>query len=58
MLVFLRYGPAFLRQRRLMQQPLTRLGVVVFRPVQLQQCHVLLKNLLASPKDFDAHLRR
>nr|BAL05151.1 cytochrome P450 [Phanerodontia chrysosporium] len=58
MLVFLRYGPAFLRQRRLMQQPLTRTGVVVFRPVQLQQCHVLLKNLLASPKDFDAHLRR
>ncbi|EKM55762.1 uncharacterized protein PHACADRAFT_256621 [Phanerochaete carnosa HHB-10118-sp] len=41
-----------------MQQPLTRQGVMVFRPVQLEQCHILLKNLLSSPEHFEAHIRR
>ena len=58
MLVFQRYGPGFQLHRRLMQQPLTREGVTIFRPVQTQQCHVLLQNLLASPEDFAAHIRR
>ncbi|GJE86824.1 cytochrome P450 [Phanerochaete sordida] len=58
MLVFLRYGPEFQLHRRLMQQPLTREGVAVFRPVQTQQSHILLQNLLASPEEFEAHIRR
>ncbi|GJE86823.1 cytochrome P450 [Phanerochaete sordida] len=58
MLVFQRYGSGFQLHRRLMQQPLMRQEVAIFRPVQTQQCHVLLKNLLANPEDFEAHIRR
>ena len=40
------------------QQALTRQGCTVYRPIQLEQAHVVLKNLLARPEDFEAHMRR
>ena len=57
-LVFLRYGPVFHKQRRLFQQTLTRQECLVYRPIQLDQAHTLLKNLLRGPDDFYAHIRR
>lgn len=58
MLVFLRYGPDFHKQRRFFQQALTRQGCLVYRPIQLEQTHILLRNLLERPDDFRAHIHR
>lgn len=58
LLVFLRYGPDFQKQRRFFQQTLTRQECLMYRSIQLEQAHTLLKNLLRSPDDFYAHIRR
>ena len=58
MLVFRRYGPGFHKQRRFFQQALTRQGCLMYRSIQQEQAHILLRNLLDSPEDFNAHLRR
>lgn len=55
---FLSYGEQFHKMRKLSQQPFTRQGCLKFREIQIQQTHVLLKNLLGSPHDFDNHAVR
>lgn len=57
-LVFLRFGEDFHKQRRLIQKPLARQACLAYRPVMLEQAHILLKNLLKTPDAFEAHLRR
>lgn len=41
-----------------MQQPLTRQGCAIFQPIQLEQCHIMIQNMLRAPEDFEPHIRR
>ncbi|KAJ3545757.1 hypothetical protein NM688_g5589 [Phlebia brevispora] len=57
-LAFLPYGEKYLRQRKFFQQTFSRVGCEEFRPIQVQQTQVLLKNILADPERFIDHVRR
>ncbi|OBZ75202.1 O-methylsterigmatocystin oxidoreductase [Grifola frondosa] len=55
---FLRYGAQFFKQRRILQQYLSKQEVVRFRPIHADEARRMLKNLLDRPKDFDWLVRR
>ncbi|KAJ8488284.1 hypothetical protein ONZ51_g3644 [Trametes cubensis] len=55
---FLKYGPHFFKQRRILQQYLSKQEVVRFRPIQTDEARKMLRNLLDRPKDFDWLIRR
>ncbi|CDO69014.1 hypothetical protein BN946_scf184834.g21 [Trametes cinnabarina] len=55
---FLKYGPQFFKQRRILQQYFSKQEVVRFRPVHTEEAHKMLRNLLDRPKDFDWLIRR
>lgn len=57
MLGFTKYGESFHWQRKIFQQSFSRVGSEMFQPIQQQQVHALLKNLLRDPASFDAHAR-
>lgn len=58
MLAFLPYGDVFFKQRKFFQQVLTRQGCLGFRPIQSNQTHAFLKNLLHNPGQYADHARR
>ncbi|OSD02803.1 cytochrome P450 [Trametes coccinea BRFM310] len=55
---FLKYGPQFFKQRRILQQYFSKQEVARFRPIHTEEAHKMLKNLLDRPKDFDWLIRR
>ena len=57
MLGFTKYGESFHWQRKIFQQSFSRAGSEMFQPIQQQQVHVLLKNLMRDPEHFDQHAR-
>lgn len=57
-LAALPYGEKFHKTRKLSQDLLSQNSVKLFEDVQLNQVHVLLKNLLRSPLDFSSHVKR
>ncbi|EKM54608.1 uncharacterized protein PHACADRAFT_197041 [Phanerochaete carnosa HHB-10118-sp] len=58
MMSFQPYGEDFHNQRKIFQQAFTRQGCLLFRPIQLYQTHVLLKNLLRDPERHTEHTGR
>lgn len=57
-LVFLPYGEQFLKQRKLLQHPLSRQEITKFQHIQVAQAHMLLQKLLDDPLAFDHHTKR
>ncbi|PIL23757.1 cytochrome P450 [Ganoderma sinense ZZ0214-1] len=55
---FLRYGPQFFKQRRILQQYLAKTEVPRFRPIHTDEARKMLKNLVDRPADFDWLVRR
>ena len=55
---FLKYGPQFFKQRRILQQYLAKQEVPRFAPVHTDEARKLLRNLLDRPQDFDWLIRR
>lgn len=58
MLTFLNTGDSFNKARKLLQDPFTQSKCTVFQDLQLSLTHILLKDLLSSPTEFDIHLKR
>ncbi|KAI5119697.1 hypothetical protein M0805_003582 [Coniferiporia weirii] len=58
MLAFARYGDQFRTQRRFVQQHFNSQASVSWRPVQIAQARVFIKNLLVSPRKFHQHVVR
>ena len=58
MLTFLPYGEPFQRQRKLVQQVFTKKGCLDFRPSQMHETHVFMKNLLKDSVRFQHHIER
>lgn len=57
-LSFLKYGGDFFKMRKLIQDQLTHSKCALFDEVQINQCCILLKNLLVSPEKFGSHTKR
>ncbi|CAA7259346.1 unnamed protein product [Cyclocybe aegerita] len=51
-------NPRFKTFRRLLQTGLNARAAKGYRPIQVQECQVLLQGLANSPEDFMAHIRR
>lgn len=58
MLVFLRYGTRFRKQRRLMQQSFNSKAVASFHGVSRKCTLDLLNNLSEKPEDFLRHIHK
>ena len=56
-LTFLGYGTTFHRQRKILQDPLTRSRCEAFRDIQNERVRVFLRQLLTEPDDFVSHVR-
>ena len=57
-MTFLKYGPHFFKQRRILQQYFTRQEVPRFAPIHTEEARKLLRNMLDRSKDFDWLVRR
>ncbi len=57
-MTFLKYGPQFFKQRRILQQYFTKQEIPRFCPIHTDEAHKMLKNMLDRPKDFDWLIRR
>lgn len=57
-LVFLPYGPQFIKHRRLFQRYFGRKESLSYLPYQDHEAHILVKNLLAYPGSYDQCFRR
>ncbi|TDL28096.1 cytochrome P450 [Rickenella mellea] len=55
-LTFLPYGDRFRKYRRLMQQHFNSTAVNKFKPLQIEETHRFLKNMLDSPEQFERHI--
>ena len=55
---FLKYGPQFFKQRRILQQYLAKPEVVRFRPIHTTEARKMLQHLVERPADFDWLVRR
>ncbi|TBU28897.1 cytochrome P450 [Dichomitus squalens] len=55
---FLKYGPQFFKQRRILQQYLAKSEVARFRPIHTEEARKMLKHLVERPTDFDWMVRR
>ncbi|KAJ3479151.1 hypothetical protein NLI96_g9266 [Meripilus lineatus] len=58
MLTFINTGDSFNKARKLLQDPFTQSKCTVFQDLQLDLTHILLKDLLGNPTEFDTHLKR
>ena len=58
-LPFLRYGERFRRHRRWMHDAIgSKASIQKYRPIQIREAHLLLRNLLESPDAFLEHFYR
>ena len=57
-MTFLKYGPQFFKQRRILQQYLAKQEVARFSPTHTEEARKMLKNMVDRPKDFDWLVRR
>lgn len=57
-LVTLPFGESFHKQRKFIQRELSHSECLAFRPIQLEQTRVLLKDLLRDPGNFELLLRK
>ncbi|KAJ7675686.1 cytochrome P450 [Mycena polygramma] len=54
---FLPYGEKWRQYRKLFNQHFRRGAITTYRPVQLRKIHDLLRGLLSTPEEFDAHIK-
>ena len=58
-LPFLRYGERFRKHRRWMHDAVGSKGSLLkYRPIQVREAHLLLRNLLETPDNFIEHIYR
>ncbi|PIL26282.1 hypothetical protein GSI_12038 [Ganoderma sinense ZZ0214-1] len=58
-LPFLRYGERFRKHRRWMHDAVgSKASLLKYRPMQIREAHLLLRNLLETPDNFIEHLYR
>ncbi|KAF7348415.1 Cytochrome p450 [Mycena sanguinolenta] len=56
-LVFMQHGDRWREHKRMFHQYFRREAVPAYYPVQLRKIHDLLRGLLSTPEDFDAHVK-
>ncbi|KAK0455205.1 cytochrome P450 [Desarmillaria tabescens] len=57
-LTFLRWGPRFQRNRKLIQSSFTKPQIVKYQELQMREARVLVRNLMKCPEDYDRLIRR
>ncbi|KAG7451643.1 cytochrome P450, partial [Guyanagaster necrorhizus] len=57
-LTFLRWGPRFQRNRKLIQSSFTKRQIVKYQELQTREARVLVRNLIQSPEEYDRLIRR
>ncbi|KAI1795388.1 cytochrome P450 [Ganoderma leucocontextum] len=58
-LPFLRYGERFRKHRRWMHDAVgSKASLLKYRPIQIREAHLLLRNLLETPDNFIEHVYR